>query len=68
MADKAFADKGCRFISLTNYTAMINLAVEKGIVAKETEDVLMQWRKIPPTGIHKLPENEFSPLTCLKNC
>lgn len=47
VADKAFADKGCRFISLTNYTAMINLAVEKGIVAKETEDVLMQWRKNP---------------------
>lgn len=47
IADKAFADKDCKFISLTNYTAMIGLAVEKGIVARETEDILMQWRKDP---------------------
>lgn len=47
VADKAFAEKQCSFISLTNYTAMIGLAVEKGIVAKETESVLLEWRNDP---------------------
>ena len=47
VADKAFAEKHCSFISLTNYTAMIGLAVEKGIVAKETESVLLEWRNDP---------------------
>ncbi len=47
VADKAFAEKQCSFISLTNYTAMIGLAGEKGIVAKETESVLLEWRNDP---------------------
>ena len=47
IADKAFAEKNCPYISLTNYTAMIGLAIEKGIVALETEAVLMEWRHDP---------------------
>ena len=47
VAEKAFAEKNCKFISLTNYTALIGLAVEKAIVAKETEAILLEWRKDP---------------------
>src|SRR6187455_2151242 len=44
VANKAFAEKNCAYISLTNYTAMIALGMEKGIVAKELEPLLLQWR------------------------
>jgi orotate phosphoribosyltransferase len=47
LADKAFADKNVPFRSLSNYSAMIDLAVEKGIVSKETEYLLQNWRENP---------------------
>lgn len=47
VADKAFAEKNCKFISLTNYTAMITLGLEKGTVAAELEPLLLQWRNDP---------------------
>ncbi|MDE3235990.1 MAG: orotate phosphoribosyltransferase [Bacteroidota bacterium] len=47
VADKAFETAQLTYRSLTNYGALINLAVEKGIVAPETESILMQWRKDP---------------------
>ena len=47
VANKAFAEKNCAYISLTNYTAMIALGMEKGIVAKELEPLLLQWRNDP---------------------
>lgn len=47
VADKAFAEKNCKFISLTNYTAMIALGMEKGIVAADLEPLLLQWRSDP---------------------
>jgi len=47
VANKAFEEKNCSFISLTNYPTMISLAIEKGIVAKEMEAVLMQWSADP---------------------
>lgn len=47
VADKAFAEKNCTYISLTNYTAMIGLGMEKGIVAAELEPLLLQWRSDP---------------------
>ncbi|NNV57616.1 orotate phosphoribosyltransferase [Limnovirga soli] len=52
-ATEAFAEKNCRFISLTNYSAMIELAVEKNIITADLENVLMQWRTDPAgwTGI-----------------
>jgi len=43
-ADKAFAEKNCKYISLTNYNALISLALDKGIVAAGMEQVLLQWR------------------------
>ncbi|HRI21761.1 MAG TPA: orotate phosphoribosyltransferase, partial [Panacibacter sp.] len=47
VAKKAFAEKNCSYISLTSYPAMIGLAIEKGIVAAETEQVLLQWSADP---------------------
>src|SRR5436309_12170467 len=46
-ADKAFAEKNCKYISLTNYNALIGLALDKGIVAAGMEQVLLQWRNDP---------------------
>lgn len=46
-ADKAFADAGVPYRSLTNYANMISLAVEKGQVSPETEQTLLQWRNDP---------------------
>ena len=47
VAEKAFAEKDCKFISLTNYSAMISLGLEKGTVAAELEPLLLQWRNDP---------------------
>ncbi len=46
-AEKAFADAGVPYRSLTNYTNMIGLAVEKGQVSPDTEQTLLQWRNDP---------------------
>ncbi len=47
IAEKDFADAGITFKSLSNYNTLIKLALEKGIVNSETEQVLMKWRKDP---------------------
>ncbi len=47
IADKAFTEKNCIYISLTNYNALISLALDKGIVAAGMEQVLLQWRNDP---------------------
>ncbi len=47
VADKAFEEAGVKYRSLTNYSTLISLALEKGIVSKETESLLMDWRKDP---------------------
>jgi orotate phosphoribosyltransferase len=54
-AIKSFAEKNCTFISLTDYNALISLALDKGIVAAGMEQVLLQWRNDPAnwTGIVK---------------
>jgi orotate phosphoribosyltransferase len=47
IADKAFADAGIPYYSLTNYSSLIDLAVEKGQVDASTQTLLMQWREDP---------------------
>ena len=47
LAVKAFADAGVPFKSLTNYSTLISLAVEKGIVSADTESLLLEWRNDP---------------------
>ncbi len=46
-ADEAFKNAGVNFHSLTNYQALIGLAVEKGTISSETEKILLQWREDP---------------------
>jgi predicted transcriptional regulator with HTH domain len=44
---EAFAKAGVKYQSLTNYSNLISLAVEKNIVSAATESLLMDWRKDP---------------------
>ncbi len=47
VADEAFAKAGVKYQSLTNYSNLISLAVEKNIVNAATQSLLMDWRKDP---------------------
>ncbi|MDE1190970.1 MAG: orotate phosphoribosyltransferase [Arachidicoccus sp.] len=46
-AVSAFENSNIPFFSLTNYNALIELAVEKNIIKKVDRDVLLQWRENP---------------------
>ena len=48
-AKEAFSRAGVNYFSLTNYPVMIDLAVEKGIVTKDQEDILLKWQQSPST-------------------
>ena len=41
------------FVCLTNYPSLISLAVEKGYVTKEQENILLDWRNSPSTWTGK---------------
>lgn len=47
LAEKAFADAGVSYRSLTDYPALISLALEKGQVSADMEQLLLQWREDP---------------------
>ena len=47
VANEAFKQAEVPFESLTNYTALIELAKEKGTVDDKTEQLLLQWRIDP---------------------
>jgi orotate phosphoribosyltransferase len=47
VAEKAFAQAEVPFFSLTNYQALIPLALQKGIIAAAQEETLLEWRKDP---------------------
>ena len=47
IATKAFLEAGIKYTSLTNYTTLIELAVEKGIVSLEQQNTLLNWREDP---------------------
>lgn len=47
VADKAFETAGIPLRPLTNYPTLIQLAIEKGLISKEQQDILMQWQKDP---------------------
>ena len=46
-AEHAFKNANVELESLTNYTSLIELALEKNIVSPETEQLLLSWRKDP---------------------
>src|SRR5580765_5118422 len=46
-AAEAFKSAGLRYQSLTNYPALIQLAIEKGIISSSEQEVLLKWRDDP---------------------
>lgn len=53
VADKAFEASGVPYRSLTNYSNLIQLALEKGIISASVEPILLNWREDPAnwTGV-----------------
>ncbi|MGG9971871.1 orotate phosphoribosyltransferase [Ferruginibacter sp. SUN002] len=49
VADKAFANASVEYRSLTNYSTLIELAIEKGIVSDTQQSTLLEWSKHPST-------------------
>ena len=47
VSSAAFEKAGIPYFSLTNYPALIQLAIEKGIVSSAEEDILLKWRDDP---------------------
>ena len=52
-ATDSFKDAGVEYISLTNYPTLIKLAIEKGIIDNDIEELLLNWSAKPAqwTGI-----------------
>lgn len=49
IANSAFQQAGIRFIALTNYESLVNLALSKGIIQASEVESLNNWRKNPDT-------------------
>jgi len=47
VADQLFKEAGIAFKALTNYSVLINLAIQKQIVDASTEELLLNWRNAP---------------------
>ncbi len=47
VAEKAFNNLNIPFKSLTDYECLIQLAIEKGVVSKNDENTLLNWRTDP---------------------
>jgi orotate phosphoribosyltransferase len=47
VAVEAFANAGLKYRSLTNYPVLIQLAIEKGIVSADQQEILLKWRNDP---------------------
>lgn len=48
-ADAAFEQAGVRLVTLSNYPALIERAIGKGLVTSEQEEILLNWRQNPAT-------------------
>lgn len=47
VAEEAFKQAGVRYIPLTGYEQLIDLAMEKGLIPAEQQEILLNWRKDP---------------------
>ena len=47
VAAEAFNKSAIKYYPLTNYPVLIQLAIEKGIVTKDEEEILLKWRDDP---------------------
>jgi orotate phosphoribosyltransferase len=46
-SSEAFASAGVNYKSLTNYSTLLSLAAEKGLVTTDIQRLLLEWRKDP---------------------
>ena len=47
VAEKAFKDAGVRLVTLTNYEAVVKVALETGYIQDDEVSMLHEWRKEP---------------------
>ncbi len=47
IAAEAFARAGLNYQPLTNYPVLIQLAIEKGIISADQQEILLKWRNDP---------------------
>jgi orotate phosphoribosyltransferase len=47
VATEAFKEASLNYYSLTNYQELISLALERGIVSADQEEILLKWREDP---------------------
>jgi len=47
VADEAFEKAGVVLYPLTNYPTLVELAIEKGMIAGELQEVLLKWSSDP---------------------
>lgn len=47
LATEAFREADLKYQPLTNYPALIQLAIEKGIVSSDEQEILLKWRNDP---------------------
>ena len=54
LAREAFTHAGVPFISLTDYSSLLRLAGQKGLIEEEEQEVLLKWRSDPAnwTGVY----------------
>ena len=48
-AEESFKKAGCRLITLSNYEALLQLALENGNIHKDMVETLQRWRQSPET-------------------
>lgn len=48
-ATRAFEEAGCKYISLTNYNTLLDVALAQGKIQPEQLELLNEWRKAPDT-------------------
>ena len=53
VAEKAFKDAKVPLVTLTNYEAVLDVALRTGYIEEEDVETLNEWRKDPALGIWK---------------
>ncbi len=49
LAQKNFDAINCKLVTLSNYSALLDLALDTNYITKEQLDILQEWRKSPDT-------------------
>lgn len=47
VADEAFRKSGITYYSLTDYPTLVELAIGRGMIAADQQDILLKWREDP---------------------